>query len=255
MAIECWASSRGDCCGVQSQEHYVSAGLFAGATVTVSGFGWCKEPKTIPVARATSGLLCERHNNQLHIVDAAGARSFATLREITRIHGLRTKIKKPKIWNVLKRRIDAASLERWFLKTTVNLVAMTGELLNWGNSPAAFPPPGIVDTVYGDAPILPPQGAYFAVGTTQKVPIGDDFGFAPLFQRTASRVVGALIEFRGLHVVLWLTDESPPARLTGPLPGRLTEGWSGAELQFRTPMIGYKNGPYLSQRLILDWAK
>ena len=62
----CWATSQGDCCDVQSREHYFSEALFPGPSIRVRGFPWCKDADVeIPLSKARSKLLCKHHNERL----------------------------------------------------------------------------------------------------------------------------------------------------------------------------------------------
>jgi len=92
--MECWASCLGGCSDKISREHLVSQALFLEDKVRVQGFSWCKDvEKEIGISGLTSKILCSQHNNDLSPVDEAGAKAFATLREIRRIANVRQKVK------------------------------------------------------------------------------------------------------------------------------------------------------------------
>lgn len=117
----CWASTLGDCRGKLSREHYVSACLFPSGKAIVKGFSWCaEEPKTIGLQSLTRNILCERHNSGLSELDSAMLAFFETLRESDRLIGLRTKLCQ-KTWNIHHFQVNGNLLERWFLKTLINL--------------------------------------------------------------------------------------------------------------------------------------
>jgi hypothetical protein len=119
--MNCWASCLGDCSDKVSREHLVSEGLFQSDTVRVQGFSWCKtEPKEIGISGLTSKILCTHHNNTLSPVDEGGRSAFNTLREVRRVENVREKLKR-RIWTVVRREINGLLLERWLLKTTINI--------------------------------------------------------------------------------------------------------------------------------------
>ena len=62
----CWAATLGGCGTKLSREHLVSAVLWTGPTVIVSGLPWCKDaPKTVGVESITARILCRGHNSAL----------------------------------------------------------------------------------------------------------------------------------------------------------------------------------------------
>src|SRR6202034_2773995 len=103
------------------REHVISKTLFLGSSVTVQGFSWCKdEAKDIGIASLTAKILCKPHNSALSPVDDSARKAFAELREMTRVKNLREAMK-PHRWNVTKHFLDGVLIERWFLKTLINL--------------------------------------------------------------------------------------------------------------------------------------
>src|SRR5690348_538201 len=117
----CWASCLGNCSNKLSREHLVSKSLFLSESIRVQGFPWCKDdPVDIGISGLTSKILCELHNNDLSPYDQSGAQAFATFRESMRLDNVRRNME-PRRWNVKKFRIDGPGLERWCLKTLINL--------------------------------------------------------------------------------------------------------------------------------------
>jgi len=110
--MECWAAILGDCSGGMSGEHYISKGIFDGDAVTAFGLSWCKSaPKQIPLGTATANILCSHHNQSLATFDAEASRLSRFLSEQIRDLPLES----------ADLRIIGPDLEKWALKTFVNL--------------------------------------------------------------------------------------------------------------------------------------
>ena len=118
---KCWASSYSDCDGKLSREHLISKSLFLTNEINVKGYPWCKDEEiTIGLSNLTSKILCQKHNKLLSNIDEAGATAFRIFREVRNLSNVRSKIR-PRRWNIKRHRIDGYNLERWFLKTLINL--------------------------------------------------------------------------------------------------------------------------------------
>src|SRR6266581_2523260 len=118
---DCWAACLGDCSDKISREHIITAGLFPDDKIIVQGLPWCRnERKEIGLAALTKKNLCTKHNSNLSVVDDAGISSMNVLREATQLTNLRIrhKITRPRI---MRFQIDGRALERWFLKTFINI--------------------------------------------------------------------------------------------------------------------------------------
>jgi hypothetical protein len=83
--VECWAEALGGCSAVQSGEHLFSAALFQGKTVTVQGFHWCPEPRSVGLTKLTANILCTTHNSLLSPVDDGAKQTLDTLAEAIRL--------------------------------------------------------------------------------------------------------------------------------------------------------------------------
>jgi hypothetical protein len=225
MTKTCWASSLGDC-DRMSKEHIVSKALFLGDTVEVHGFPWCKDaPKTIGMRNLTTTILCRRHNSLLSPVDQAAVRAFQALREMTRVSMLRLGMR-DKFCRVVKYHVDGPKLERWFLKTLINLIAGTairiGDATNGG-----IPTSELVEIAFGYRTFTPRAGLFAAIYVGQRVDPGENVQVAPL-QRDG-RVEGGLFSFRGHRFLLFLNSAGPPDRLSGIRLG--DDDWSDCQLK------------------------
>src|SRR5579864_1722690 len=117
----CWAACLGDCSTKLSREHLVSESLFTNSVVRVGGFPWCAGKSVeIGISRLTAQILCEKHNNQLSPIDDAGSDAFATLIRLMELSNSRGRMK-AHIWKVKRFQSSGYGLERWCLKTLINL--------------------------------------------------------------------------------------------------------------------------------------
>lgn len=249
--MKCWAACLGDCGDKISREHLVSASLFSEGNLQVQGFDWCKG-KTVEVGIAglTAKILCVKHNNDLSPIDTAGAQAFATFREIRRLANVREKLK-PGYRGVKRYRIDGVGLERWFLKTLINLCFDREYPIGGGSQVAGRPSDDLVRIAYSLDSFKDRAGLYFVVRVGMKIESTDTVIFAPLIQRNGPRVEGGLFVFRGQSFLLFLEPQGPPQ----PLHGLMLNGedLGRSQLNFHNVTINFKEGKYLSQVLNIDW--
>ena len=117
----CWASPLADCGGKISREHLISQALFEEKSIVVKGLDWCSdEAKTIGLSSLVAKILCEKHNSSLSDLDSAALDAFDVLRETVRLNSVRGKLGSNH-WSIKRFVIDGKRLERWFLKTLINL--------------------------------------------------------------------------------------------------------------------------------------
>jgi hypothetical protein len=214
----CWASALGDCSGRISGEHVFSKGLFAGKLVTISGSPWSLGGiKTIGVKGLESHVLCEKHNSLLSPVDVEGINAFRLLRQIDAEVGYRDDNQNG-TWDVVRYAIDGNLLERWFLKTTMNIVSARGSKQKWSDDPDHIDPPAnLVRAAFGQERLRKPAGLYLWAGQAigEKVRIDDQIHVAPVV-RNGGVIVGAHFVMRGLQFLIWLLDQEVPWEFVKP---------------------------------------
>jgi hypothetical protein len=208
----CWAKSRGDCCDTQSREHYFSQALFPGPNIRVRGFAWCKDEEVaIPLSKARSKLLCKYHNERLSPLDAAAGQAFATLKAARELDHVRQGMK-PRFWMVKEFKIRGLPLERWFLKTMINLVCLSeGPLLWIDGSAKDSPPSALADCCFGTATLGRPKGLYAIAPVGLQIEDHDTVSFSPFF--FDGRIIAGIFRFRGFHFLLSVWDEPVPQGL------------------------------------------
>lgn len=201
----CWAASLGDCRGKISREHYVSSCLFPSGKAIVKGFHWCREEtKVIGIQSLTRNILCERHNNALSELDSAMLGFFNTLRESSKLTEIRSKLRQTR-WKLHHFEVNGALLERWLLKTLINI--SFGQNLRFGDTqePPGVPPKDLVLITFGESEFVGFAGMYISVR------LGEQLGGLEGVSITTFTERGALVvaEFTvcGIRFLLSLVQE------------------------------------------------
>lgn len=214
----CWAAALGDCQGKLSREHSVSGGMWLGQSIYVHGLPWCRdEPKKVGLESMTVRHLCEGHNSSLSPVDRGGINAFKAIRAAAQFQNNRLRLVRDEVarlpWFRVQWSIDGPLLERWFLKTTINLLGANTANRIWRlpNSNEYSPPDDLVLAAFGQSSLIRPAGLY-AAGTT-----GEAVEFPERVTMTSLHGEGVLAfayTFGGLRFLLWLSAEPVPNRLT-----------------------------------------
>lgn len=175
----CWAACLGNCDGKISREHVVSRALFLGNQISVQGFAWCKDDaKVIGLSSLTARILCEQHNSCLSEVDSSGADAFKAMREMMRLSNVRSQMK-PRIWRIRRYDVDGPKLERWFLKTLINLAFEGQYHIGMDSTEVGRPSSRLVKLCFGLTKFQKPAGLYNVVHVGQQIQSNDTVGFAP----------------------------------------------------------------------------
>jgi hypothetical protein len=246
----CWASDLGACSSKISREHIVTKGLFIGDTVRVSGFSWLKgETKEIGLSSLTKKVLCVKHNSDLSEVDAAGQHAFDVFRQMRILSNKREKMR-PQVWPVARRKIDGDLLERWLLKSLINLSHDGAYYVGSGSTTIGRASRELVEIAFGLRDFPERSGLSFAVRVGDQVSSDDTVGFLPLI-REGKTILGCLAMFRGFRLVLNLAAEGFDGKLA---PGVGSE-WIGLQLNFRNKEIRVNDAGQLSQIVEITWKK
>jgi hypothetical protein len=250
--VECWASAIGSCSSKASKEHIISGGLFIDTIVRVEGFSWCKDnPKEIGLDSLTAKILCKTHNETLSPVDDAGIGAFKAFRELRRIANVRKGLR-PRSWPVIHHSINGIMLERWFLKTLINISLVDRKYPIGGISSKNAPTEDLVKIAFGLAPFLGRSGLYSVIYDGQRIDSSDVISFSPLI-KDKSYIAGGKFSFRGFKFLLFLLPEGPPEQLTGIRFGE--EDWGQAQLNYHNRSITEElQGHRLSQIVDIDWG-
>jgi hypothetical protein len=232
-----WANSLGGCSAKLSREHLVSAGLFTDM-VDVHGFSWCKDEwKRIGLTSLTAKILCEKHNSALSDVDEVGQKAFCTFQEHARVSQVRKSIKQT-FWSTKRYVIDGCGLERWFLKTLINLSSGAQAPIGTVAEKPGYPSRSLVRIAYGLGNFTGRAGLYIVSRKGMLINQEDVVSCAPLIASDGP-ILGGTFTFRGFKFLLYLQPSGPPDPFTGIEiegewldqcavvfhPGNITEYW------------------------------
>jgi len=222
----CWAESIGNCNGGISREHIVSKSLFKSPAVSVEGFPWCKgAARTVGIESLTAKILCQRHNNSLSNLDEEAGALFDAIREWCRRANIRantspfSRIARPPTV------VNARLLERWFLKTLLNLSLSRQYYIGIHGEEQGVVPLDLVQICYGMRPFEGIAGMYGAAHAGMIVASHDTLRFVPLLRD--ERVMGGFFEFRGFRFFLSLM---PDEKLTMSQLQGMDPSWQQAHL-------------------------
>lgn len=158
---------------------------------------------------------------------------------------------RPMRWNIVKYYIDGLLLERWFLKTTINLASLGDTPVGEGGQKAGGLDPELVRAAYGETSLSPPAGLYLL--PAREIPFSDSFDFTPLVMNQ-SFLTGAVFTFRGLTFMLFLAPYGVPDSLN------CVEGlqlYLGDDLKLEDHLhpegLDIRHGKYMSHRLVFSW--
>ena len=226
---KCWANCLGDCDGGMSREHIVSKCLY-GENVKVKGFPWCKDEWAYrSIDNVTSKVLCRRHNSALSPLDDAACDTLETIGQAFDLWHVRSKYLS-RSWTVSHFRTNMLLLERWCLKTliNVNLNLKPGWPID-GDSPT--PTDELVGIAFGKEKFKPPMGLYVWVSdepeqSTVNLMEGE---ITVQTETSNNRLSGASFDMWGMKFLLNLHPEERTAKNGGRLMGR-----GGMDCNFRT---------------------
>lgn len=216
--MPCWAETIGGCGGGLSSEHIISRSQFEDRQITVQGLPWCKdEPKTVGLASLVARNLCRDHNTALSPVDAAAARLNRAFKVIFHQPSLPVRVQ-----------FEARILERWLLKTTINLA-----LQDPGSGLA--PTPELVRRAFGMEPTPKGQGLFMLAEQGENLRYAHGLRFESMARReTGQMVLGAFV-FHGVRL-LYAFDGAPAVR--GALRARMYE-WKSPPSPDAPPVLPF----------------
>jgi hypothetical protein len=209
---DCWAACLGDCSDKISREHIITAGLFPDDKIVVQGLPWCRsERKEIGLAALTKKNLCTKHNSRLSVVDDAGISSMNVLREATELTNLRIKhkITRPRI---VRFQIDGRALERWFLKTFINIAFREAYPIGHDSAQPWIPSCDLVEIAFGRKQFEPDAGLYFLAEQGERIESREGLR-AVTFTNETDALVGAMFYFWGFRFFIYLDQDGPGERL------------------------------------------
>ena len=204
--VNCWASKLNNCCDNFSREHTISASLFPKSkTIFVQGFHWCKnEQKEVSIAKLTSKILCKHHNNSLSQLDTAAGHAFNNFEYVSKL--IEEANQNNGRFKVKNSHVNALLLERWLLKTLIN-VCYEQEFLIGNNNEIGMPDENLIKICFGKSTFSNGAGMYIAANMGDQMGFGRHINIIPIVEESENRVVGCMFSFAGLLIYLQLMPE------------------------------------------------
>lgn len=166
-------------------------------TVAVQGLSWCREEsRTVGLANVTRKILCTTHNSILSPVDQGAINARNVLRESIRLQSARKSLKN-KVWTIVRLEIDGRMLERWFLKTLINVTLSGRERIGSKSFSSGEPSHELVEIAFGSRKFTPNAGLYSAVEESERISLEDGFRIVPFFDVKNECVMGGTFYFEG----------------------------------------------------------
>ena len=208
--VVCYAAALGGCSAVQSDEHYISRGIFASKILTIEGQSWLQgQSKTLNIEKVGLPILCDRHNKCLSPIDAFAKDFAAQLDQLTQLMTERQSLKRGLVKPKTVHRVKAFMLEQWMIKCAVGAM-FENVNLKWhpDNGLAVKPPIKILRALFGYEKLRPPMGLYSLVAQGDLIEVMESSAVAHLHHPLTDGYVGALINFRNHKFLIWLSEES-----------------------------------------------
>jgi hypothetical protein len=222
MRRRCWASPLGDCAGALTGEHLISVACWQHedplatreqkesrlitfrfrdrATGTVSD-------QTVTLRNLRSKILCAHHNASSSELDAAGGKLCDALGSVLDLTRSRPHSRIP--WKPTVHRVDEPLVERWFMKTAINLARRYKQALPIGgpNADVDYPTPELVEMVYGRRSITYPYGLWFLKPKGTRIDGGTNT--TNKFWLDDEQVCGAALTIGGFAFAVNLCEREP----------------------------------------------
>jgi hypothetical protein len=184
-------------------------------------------------------------------VDPAGAVAFDAYRQSIALARKREKLP-PRRWALKKIILDGPKLERWFLKTLINL-SYGGTLpIGRNGSGPGLPADELVRVAFGKAVFPERAGLYNVLRLGTSSDSNETLAFAPLIKDSAF-IIGGLFGFRGFEHLLMLEPPDFDRMPTG--IGIGSADWGGAQLNFHNRKANATVAGHVSSIIETRWAR
>ncbi len=251
----CWAKCLGNCSGKISGEHIITKGLFDGKSIGVRGLPWCREEhKFISKDAYTANILCRKHNSDLSPVDDAAIHAMNTFRTVMKVHQQRKVLLEERLWagrfDLHEYTISGDGLERWLLKTLINMEMVGGQGLPIGAPGGKHrePPCELVGVALGLRRFENREGLYLAAVEGQAVQTAERVHYVSLIKESSQGnfVAAGEFLFYGMRFFLCLEPDGLPRAI------RTDDG--ELKLLHHVAGINVELNGLPSQRIMFTWA-
>lgn len=159
------------------------------------------------MASLTAKILCSAHNNALSVVDETACAVFSAYRELARNGRLGFRQHAPQHYQ-----FDGHRLERWFLKTLINMAigggVSLGEPIGSDSIRGGCPSKRLVDIAFGKRCFFNGAGLYSVGYVGQNIRSDESLHATVLVHENI--IKGALFRFRGFGFLLFVDEGGLP---------------------------------------------
>ena len=143
-------------------------------------------------------------------------------------------------------------LERWCLKTAINLGALHSTATRWRQTgePLDRPPLHLVRMAFGQEPIVKPLGLHWLASVGEGLALVDRVSYAPLLYGEPPALISGLFTFRGLRFLMHFEPHALPS------PLHLPNGkgvWRSGQLGYHLERLNWAEGKKISHYVQLLW--
>ncbi len=228
MPNPCWARSLGDCAGRLSREHTVSRVVLDDEQIEFTGPVTQGQPRVIGIAALCSKILCEKHNNALSPLDDAAGVFRAAMDECVRLASVRRSLSPRKDWTLACFDVDGPLIERWFLKTLINVEQTfpTNDASWVAGAVDREPPAELVRIVYGRSAFPQDAGLHAIIYEGLNEHFRRTVQITVMVDQRDDTICAGAFTFQGLRLVLTLRPIAPgqPFTVDGVTPANAGPG-------------------------------
>lgn len=191
---KCYASLLGNCEGPMSKEHVISHSILKQSNLQFQITNTIVKSNT-SIQNLTIKILCKKHNSEISVLDQEISKFLKILKEIADFSN------SGNVYPTTKRyQINGKLIERWFLKTLINLNGIHQTLFE-------YPTEQMVKIVFGQNKFLGSSGLYIRARKGDKV-LNPNTGilYAPRFNINRSKSVGASFLIWGFEFLLFFPE-------------------------------------------------
>ena len=174
----------------------------------MKGLEWCPdESKTIGVEGLTRNILCEGHNSDLSPLDAAALHTFDCFDEAIKLRDFRQQYHPKTKWTLRTFDVDGLLLERWFLKTLINISFDKEWIIGAREHEPGKPSLELIEIAFGRRSFCENEGLHVSIYQGYKGDLRQGLSFASLTE--GNNLVGGRFFFAGLQFLLSLYPDQP----------------------------------------------
>ncbi len=174
----------------------------------MKGLEWCPDESiTIGLPNLTRNILCEGHNSGLSDLDAAALQTFESFEQAFKLQEFRQQYPPKTKWSLQTFRVDGLLLERWFLKTLINITFGKQRIIGPGEREPGRPSLEHIQAVFGQRDFGENEGLHVSVHVGYQAQLRQGLSFTSLLD--GDNIMAARFKFASLQFLLSLYPDGP----------------------------------------------